>query len=61
LEQLLPVLKQQASDQKTDLVTTQLIFYAGTHLDHKEMAVQIAEKNKLAYRVISPKDQQNLA
>ncbi len=56
LEQLLPVLKQQASDQKTDLVTTQLIFYAGTHLDHKEMAVQIAEKNKLAYRVISPKD-----
>lgn len=56
LEQLLPVLKQQASGQKTDLVPTQLTFYAGTHLDHKEMAIKIAKENNLAYKVISPKD-----
>lgn len=56
LEQLLPVLKQQASGQKTDLLPTQLIFYAGTHLDHKEMAVKIAKDNNLAYKVVSPTD-----
>lgn len=56
LEQILPVLKQQALGEKTDLVKTELIFYAGTHKDHKEMAVLIAEQNELAYRVIMPKD-----
>lgn len=56
LEQLLPVLKKQASGEKTDLSKTELIFYAGTHQDHKDMAVQIAEANHLAYKVISPKD-----
>lgn len=56
LEQLLPVLKQQASGQKTDLVPTQLVLYAGTHQDHLDMATTIAKENKLAYNIISPKD-----
>lgn len=56
LEQLLPVLKQQASGQKTDLVPTQLVLYAGTHQDHLEMAIAIAKENNLAYHIISPKD-----
>ena len=56
LEQILPILKKQASGEKTDLVKTELIFYAGTHQDHKEMAVQIAEENQLAHQIISPKD-----
>jgi len=56
LEQLLPVLKQQALGQKTDLVPTQLVLYAGTHRDHLDMAIEIAQANKLAYQIISPKD-----
>lgn len=56
LEQILPVLKQQALGQETNLVKTELVFYAGTHLDHKELAVEIAKANNLAYQVISPKD-----
>lgn len=61
LEQILPVLKQQALGQKTDLVKTELIFYAGTHKDHKDMAVLIAEQHQLAYRVIMPKDPADFA
>jgi hypothetical protein len=61
LEQILPILKQQALGQKTDLVKTELVFYAGTHKDHKEMAVLIAEQNQLAYRVIMPKDPAHFA
>ena len=56
LEQLLPVLKKQALGQETALPETQILFYAGTHLDHKEMAAEIAQDNQLAYQVISPKD-----
>lgn len=56
LEKLLPILKQQALGQKTDLVATQLVLYAGTHKDHLDMAIAIAKKNKLAYQIISPKD-----
>ena len=56
LQQLLPVLKQQASGQKTDLVPTQLVLYAGTHKDHLDMAIAIAKENNLAYHIISPKD-----
>lgn len=56
LEQLLPVLKQQALGKKTDLVPIQLVLYAGTHRDHLEMAIAIAKENKLAYQIISPKD-----
>ena len=59
LEQILPILKEQALDKKTDLVPTQLIFYAGTHSDHKDMAIQIAKENNLSYQLISPKDPAN--
>lgn len=56
LGQLLPELKKQTADQKTDLPATELIFYAGTHEDHKDMAIQIAKENNLLYQIISPKD-----
>lgn len=56
LEQLLPVIKQQATGEKTDLVETELVLYAGTHSDHRDMAVEIAKENNLAYHVISPQD-----
>ncbi len=59
LEQMLPILKQQALGQKTDLVETQLVFYAGTHEDHKNMAIEIAQANDLAYQIISPNDPAN--
>jgi hypothetical protein len=61
LEQLLPVLKQQSTDQKTDLPITNLMFYAGTHKDHLDMAIKIAKKNNLSCQIISPNDPANFS
>lgn len=60
LEKLLPEIKKQAGKKKNEnLPTIELTFYAGTHQDHKDMAIKIAKKNNLAYRLISPKDPAN--
>lgn len=59
LEQLLPELKKQASQEKTELPAAKLFYYAGTHKDHLDMAVQIAKENNLLYQIISPKDPAN--
>lgn len=56
LKQLLPVLKKQAQGQKTDLPRTELILYAGTHEDIKNLAIALAKENNLSYQLISPKD-----
>jgi hypothetical protein len=62
LEKLLPEIKKQSSKKKNEnLPTIELCFYAGTHQDHKDMAVKIAKKNNLAYRLISPQDPANFA
>ncbi len=61
LEQILPVLKKQALREKTDLVKTELVFYAGTHKDHLDMAIEIAKSNNLDYQIINPKDPSNFS
>jgi len=61
LEQLLPILKIQQRGQKTDLVRTQLMLYAGTHKDIMDMAVKIAKENNFLYQLISPHDPANFA
>jgi len=61
LEQLLPILKQQASGRKTDLARIQLMLYAGTHKDIMDMAVKIAKENNCLYQLISPHDPANFA
>lgn len=59
LNQLLPELKFQQNKSDSRLPATQLIFYAGTHRDHLDMALQIAKENNLTAQVISPKDPAN--
>ncbi len=59
LEQLLPEIKAQSSKQTSQLPFLQLIFYAGTHKDHLDMALEIAASNNLSAQVISPKDPAN--
>jgi UDP-N-acetylglucosamine:LPS N-acetylglucosamine transferase len=59
LQQLLPELRAQESKQTSLLPDTRLIFYAGTHKDHLDMALKIAKENNLTAQVISPKDPAN--
>lgn len=59
LQQLLPELAAQNSKKQSRLPTTQLIFYAGTHRDHLDMATKIATEHNLTAQVISPKDPAN--
>ena len=60
LEKLLPEIKKQTGKKKNEnLPSLELCFYAGTHKDHKDMAIKIAKKNNLAYRLISPNDPAN--
>ena len=60
LEKLLPEIKKQSTKKKDEnLPVIELCFYAGTHKDHKDMAIKIAKKNNLNYRLISPNDPAN--
>lgn len=56
LEQLLPELAEQVQNQTSRLPNMQLVFYAGTHADHRDMALAIANQHQLKTEVISPKD-----
>lgn len=56
LEQLLPVLKAQTLGQATALPPFELMFYAGTHADHLQMAQEAAAAVQLAVQTISPSD-----
>ncbi len=56
LEQLLPELAKQEQEQTSQLPTAQLVFYAGTHADHRDMALEIASKHQIKTEIISPKD-----
>ncbi len=59
LEQLLPLLKTQTLGQSTPLPPIELMFYAGTHADHLELARQLAATHQLAVQVINPRDPAN--
>jgi UDP-N-acetylglucosamine:LPS N-acetylglucosamine transferase len=56
LEQLLPELARQQHGEESRLPEAQLVFYAGTHADHRDMALEIASKHRIKTEVISPKD-----
>ena len=51
LQQLLPAIK--ANDTPPNL---ELIYYAGTHLDHQQMAIRLAKRYHLRYRLLGAKD-----
>lgn len=59
LKQLLPVIKAQTLGQQTALPPIELMFYAGTHRDHLEMAQQLAKDNQVAVQTINPNDPAN--
>ncbi|HOA12113.1 hypothetical protein KBB59_01805 [Candidatus Woesebacteria bacterium] len=52
LDQLLPLLNHVA----TDLPKIEIMYYAGTHADHQQMAVTLAKKHHIKYHLISPHD-----
>lgn len=52
LDQLLPVLKKP----EKNCPKFEIIYYAGTHADHQQMAIELAEKHQVKYHVISPRD-----
>lgn len=54
LKQLLPALKNPQGD-----LNFELIFYAGTHRDHRDMAIKLAKKQHLRYQLLSPRDPAN--
>ena len=52
LQQLLPALKKKMPG----MPSFELMFYAGTHRDHQKMAIRLAKKFAVNYKVISPHD-----
>lgn len=50
------VLKQLLPEMKKDPSKFELVVYAGTHKDIKDMAVNLARKNDIHYKEISPVD-----
>lgn len=54
LEQLLPELKKRSS-----ALAFELMFYAGTHRDHRDMAMKLAKKYQVRYQLLSPNDPAN--
>ncbi len=52
LDQLLPVVKKP----EKDCPKLEIIYYAGTHIDHQKMAIELADKYQVKYHLISPRD-----
>ena len=51
LQQLLPAIKNNQLS-----VPIELIYYAGTHADHQQMAIRLAKKYHLGYRLLTSHD-----
>lgn len=56
LQQLLPEIKKQIIGQNSKIPTIELIFYAGTNQDFRDMAVQLAKHHHLRFTTLSPHD-----
>lgn len=52
LDQLLPALKKPAEN----CPKLEIIYYAGTHFDHQQMAIKLAKKHQIKHHLISPYD-----